>query len=255
MVERSTNKNMKISVITATYNSALTLVDTINSLNIQDYPDIEYIIVDGASTDSTLKIVEQYGHRVTTLISQKDNGIYDALNKGIALATGDVVGFLHSDDLFADEKVISRIVKKFYSKTTDAVYGDLDYVSKADKERVVRRWVSGNYSRENIKSGWMPPHPTFYMRRKYYEILGGFDLKFKISADYDSILRYLWENEINAEYIPHVLIKMRVGGKSNKSLTNILQKSTEDWHSLKKNGIPLARALIGKNLSKIGQFF
>lgn len=209
MVERSTNKNMKISVITATYNSAQTLEDTINSLNNQDYPDIEYIIVDGVSTDSTLKIVEQYGHRVTTVISEKDNGIYDALNKGIALATGDVVGFLHSDDLYADDRVLSRIATEFSKDSIDAVYGDLNYVSKFDTTKIIRRWVSGNYKINKFRNGWMPAHPTFYMKREHYLTLGGFDLKYSISSDYESMVRYLWKNNLCAAYIPKVFFLMR----------------------------------------------
>jgi glycosyltransferase len=255
MVERSANKNMKISVITATYNSAQTLKDTIKSLNSQSYPDIEYIIVDGASTDSTLTIVEQYGHRVTTVISEKDNGIYDALNKGIALATGDVVGFLHSDDLFADDRVLSRIAAEFSKESTDAVYGDLNYVSKFDTTKIIRRWISGNFNRSKFRNGWMPPHPTFYMKRKHYRSLGSFDLKFSISSDYESMLRYLWKNKLCATYIPKVLINMRVGGESNRSLANIWKKTNEDVNAMMKNGISPLRGLVFKNLSKISQFF
>lgn len=246
---------MKISIITATYNSAKTLEQTLNSLNSQDYPDIEYIIVDGVSTDSTLKIVEQYGDRVTTVISEKDNGIYDALNKGIALATGDIIGFLHSDDLFADEQVVGCIAQEFSKKPTDAVYGDLNYVSKSDATKIIRRWISGNFNRGKFKNGWMPPHPTFYMKREHYLSLGSFDLKFSISSDYESMLRYLWKNKLCVRYIPKVLINMRVGGESNRSLPNIWKKTNEDVQAMVKNGIPPIRGLILKNLSKVSQFF
>jgi glycosyltransferase len=255
MVERSTNKNMKISVITATYNSARTLEDTINSLNNQDYPDIEYIIVDGVSTDSTLKIVEQYGRRVTTVISEKDNGIYDALNKGIALATGDVVGFLHSDDLYADDRVLSRIATEFSKDLIDAVYGDLNYVSKFDTTKIIRRWVSGNYKINKFRNGWMPAHPTFYMKREHYLTFGGFDLKYSISSDYESMVRYLWKNNLCAAYIPKVFIHMRVGGESNRSLANIWKKTKEDVKVMIKSGIPPLRGILFKNLSKISQLF
>lgn len=246
---------MKISVITATHNSAKTLEDTMNSLNIQDYPDIEYIIVDGDSTDSTLKIVEQYGHRVTTLISEKDNGIYDALNKGIALATGDVVGFLHSDDLFADDKVLSRIATEFSKESIDAIYGDLHYVSKCDTTKIIRRWISGNYKINKFRNGWMPPHPTFYMKREHYLSLGGFDLTYSISSDYESMVRYLWKNKLCAAYIPKVIINMRIGGESNRSLANIRKKIKEDTKVMMKSDIPPLRGLLFKHLSKIPQFF
>jgi glycosyltransferase len=255
MVERSKDKNMKISVITATYNSAQTLEDTINSLNIQDYQDIEYIIVDGVSTDSTLKIVEKYRHRVTTLISEKDNGIYDALNKGIALATGDVVGFLHSDDLFTDDKVLSRIAAEFSKESIDAIYGDLHYVSKFDTTKIIRSWIGGNYNINKFRNGWMPAHPTFYMKREHYLSLGGFDLNYSISSDYESMVRYLWKNNLSAAYIPKVFINMRVGGESNRSLANIWKKTKEDLKVMTKSGIPPLRGLLFKNLSKIPQFF
>jgi len=246
---------MKISVITATYNSAQTLEETINSINSQDYPDIEYIIVDGVSTDSTLEIVHKYGRRVTTLISENDNGIYDALNKGIALATGDVVGFLHSDDSFADCEVLSRIAAEFSKESTDAVYGDLNYVSKFDTTKIIRRWISGNYNINKFRNGWMPAHPTFYMRREQYLSLGGFDLKYSISSDYESMVRYLWKNNLRAAYIPKVFINMRVGGESNRSLANIWKKSKEDVKVMVNSGIPPIRGLLFKNLSKISQFF
>ena len=246
---------MKISVITATWNSALTIDDTIRSLIAQDYPNIEYIIVDGASTDSTLDIVRRYGDRIAVVVSEKDKGIYDALNKGIALATGDVVGFLHSDDFFADDRVLSRIAEAFVKRSLGAVYGDLDYVSKSDTTKIVRRWVSGSFKRSKFRNGWMPPHPTFYMRRELYLSLGSFDLKFSIAADYDSMLRYLWTNRISATYIPSTLIKMRVGGESNQSLLNILKKTKEDRVAMIENGIPPVRGLLLKNLSKIQQFF
>lgn len=246
---------MKISVITATYNSDQTLEDTINSLINQEYSDIEYIIIDGASTDSTLQIVKKYGQRVTVMISEKDNGIYDALNKGIALATGDIIGFLHSDDLFADNKVLSRIANEFSKETIDVVYGDLNYVSKFDTTKIIRKWISGNYKRKNFKNGWMPPHPTFYMRREHYLSLGGFNLKYSISSDYESMVRYLWKNKLCAAYIPTVFINMRIGGESNRSLINIWKKTKEDIIVMTKNDLPPIRGVVIKNLSKISQFF
>ena len=246
---------MKISVITATWNSELTIMDTIKSLNAQDYSDIEYIIIDGASNDATLDIVNLYGHRVAAIVSEKDKGIYDALNKGIALATGDVVGFLHSDDLFADNRVLSRIAEEFLKGSTGAVYGDLNYVSKYDTSKIVRRWISGSFNRDRFRNGWMPPHPTFYMKREHYLSMGGFNLKFSIAADYDSMLRYLWANNIGAAYIPRVLVNMRVGGKSNRSLVNIFSKTREDRLAMIENGLSPLRGLLFKNLSKIQQFF
>ncbi|MFT5705904.1 MAG: glycosyltransferase [Oceanospirillaceae bacterium] len=245
---------MKVSIITATYNSALTIADTLASLEQQTYDNIEYIIIDGASKDNTLDVVRQQCTRVTTIISEPDKGIYDALNKGIQAATGDIVGFLHSDDLFAYSDAVNDIVKQFQNTQSDAVYGDLQYVSKDDTDHVIRLWKSGDYQRSNLKRGWMPPHPTFYMKRELYEKFGLFDLNFKIAADYDSLLRYLWTNEAQLAYVPKVIMKMRVGGASNRSLKNIIQKTKEDITALKKNNIFWPRALFIKNLSKIPQF-
>jgi len=246
---------MKITVITATWNSERTIVDTLASFASQDHQDTEYIIVDGGSTDNTIQIIKDSNVRVDKIISEKDKGIYDALNKGIAMATGDVVGFLHSDDIFADTYVLSKIATAMQVGEVDAVYGDLDYVSKLNTNKVIRRWVSGAFDRNKMRNGWMPPHPTFYMKRDCYERFGGFNLGYRIAADYDSILRYLWSENLTVSYIPYVLIKMRVGGESNRSFMNILKKSQEDCLAMSGNGLPVLRALVGKNLSKIPQFF
>jgi len=245
---------MKVSIITATYNSERTILDTLNSLEQQSYRNIEYIIVDGASTDNTVNLIKEKGIRVTHIVSEPDQGIYDALNKGIKLATGDIVGFLHSDDIFASETVIEDIVATFKLSNSDAVYGDLKYVSQNDLSKVIRLWKSGDYQLSRIKSGWMPPHPTFFMKRKLYDKFGYFDLSFKIAADYDSLLRYLWINKVSLAYLPKVITLMRVGGASNRSLANIIKKTQEDVRALSKNNVPIAKAIILKNLSKIPQF-
>jgi len=246
---------MKISIITVTKNSEGTIRDTLDSINQQSYPDIEHIVVDSKSTDSTLELIDKHGTRVTKLLSENDKSIYDGLNKGINMSSGDIIGFLHSDDTFAHNNVIKNIAYEFQTNNIDAVYGNLDYVSKKNTNKIIRRWVSGEYSRFNLRNGWMPPHPTFYMKRKYYLSLGSFNLKFNISADYESILRYLWKNKLDATYIPDTLVKMKVGGESNRSLTNILKKMIEDRDALKMNKIPVTRAIIGKNFSKLKQFY
>lgn len=245
---------MKVSIITATYNSAETIRDTLLSLESQSYSDIEYIIIDGASKDNTLDVINNVSSRVTTIISESDKGIYDALNKGIATATGDVVGFLHSDDLFAYPDAIKDIVTQFHNDKCQAVYGDLEYVAQDDTNKVIRLWKSGQYTRSKLKSGWMPPHPTFYMKRELYIKFGSFDLGFKIAADYDSLLRYLWTHNISMSYIPKVVMKMRVGGASNRNLENIIIKTKEDVKALKNNQLFWPQALLIKNLSKIPQF-
>lgn len=246
---------MKVSVITACYNSSQTVIDTLESLNQQTYEDIEYIIIDGASSDATLKVVQENCSRIAKIISEPDKGIYDALNKGIKAATGDIIGFLHSDDLFAYPDAIRDLVKTLEAEGTDSVYADLEYVSKEDTSKVVRKWKSGSCSKAKLLSGWMPPHPTFFMKRDQYQKLGLFNLKFNIAADYDSILRYLWSNEVSTSYLPKVVTKMRVGGASNRSLKNIVEKTKEDIEALKANGIFWPRAILMKNVSKIPQFF
>lgn len=246
---------MKFTIITATYNSEKTIIDTLLSLDKQTYNEIEYIIIDGNSKDHTLELIQQNCSRVTRIISEPDLGIYDALNKGIAAATGDVIGFLHSDDIYTDDDVIEKVSIGFSDDTVDAVYGDLDYVSKDNASKIIRRWSSGEFKLSNMRNGWMPPHPTFFMRRECYKKFGGFDLSYHIAADYDSLLRYLWVNKIKTAYIPSVLIKMRVGGESNRSLSNIIKKTKEDIRAMRSNNLPFFRAILGKNFSKLPQFF
>lgn len=245
---------MKVSIITATYNSSQTIIDTIKSLEEQTYSNIEYIIIDGASKDNTLELIKEYCTKVSIIISEPDKGIYDALNKGISVSTGDIVGFLHSDDIFAYPEAIEDLVKTLKTNQSQAVYADLEYVSKENVKNIIRKWTSGYYKYSNLKKGWMPPHPTFYMKRELYNIHGNFDLDFKISADYDSLLRYLWSNKISISYLPKVVTKMRIGGESNRSFMNILKKTKEDIRALKKNNISWFYPVIMKNISKLPQF-
>ncbi len=245
---------MKISVITAVYNNRDTVAQALDSALAQTHPDVELIVIDGGSTDGTLQVLQDYADRLAVLVSEPDRGIYDALNKGIARASGDVVGFLHSDDLFADASVLSRIAAAFADPSVDSVYGDLLYVSKDDPSRVVRTWRAGVFTPGKLAHGWMPPHPTFYVRRAVYEKLGGYDTSYRIAADYDCVLRLLGKGGVRAAYIPEVLVKMRVGGASNRSLSNILKKSREDYRALRVNGVGGLAALAWKNLSKLPQF-
>jgi len=245
---------MKISIITIAWNSGKSIGDAIKSVVSQTYPDIEYIIVDGLSKDNTMEVVKSFGTKVTKSVSERDKGIYDALNKGIAMAEGDVIGFMHSDDLFADEFVIEKVVKLFKETGADSIYGDLDYVYKNDTSKVLRYWKSGKFSLRNLKMGWMPPHPTLYIKREVYQKYGGFDISFKIAADYDSMLRFLGKYKISTAYLPEVMVKMRVGGASNRSLKNIIQKSKEDLHAIKKNEFGNIFTLVFKNLRKVTQF-
>ncbi|WP_222868285.1 glycosyltransferase family 2 protein [Saccharophagus sp. K07] len=247
--------DIKLSIITATWNSSKTVAATMESLARQTFQNYESIIVDGLSSDDTLDVVRRSGVRIGKIISERDKGIYDALNKGIAAAQGEYVGFLHSDDILASPSSLEKLVDCIDRKKPDAVYADLQYVDKENTNKVIRYWKSGSYSRSRLKNGWMPPHPTFYMRRNLYSELGGFNLNYKISADYDSLMRYLWVNNVRLEYLPEVLIKMRIGGASNRSLSNIIRKSKEDFAVMKEYSMPVFRAILGKNLSKLPQFF
>ncbi|MCX7113634.1 MAG: glycosyltransferase family 2 protein [Proteobacteria bacterium] len=246
---------MKISVITAVLNGRATIADALASVLAQDHPDIELIVIDGASTDGTLDIIQRYAGRVAHLVSEPDRGIYDALNKGLRLATGEVVGFLHADDRYADDRVLSRIAAALADPGVDACYGDLLYVGKDEPNHVIRHWQAGPYHPRLLARGWMPPHPTFYARRSVYQRLGGFDLDYRIAADYDCMLRFLGAGRVACAYIPEVLVQMRLGGASNRSLRNLLQKSREDYLALRRNQVGGMGTLLLKNLQKLPQFF
>jgi glycosyltransferase involved in cell wall biosynthesis len=246
---------VKISVITAVFNSRDTIAQAIQSILEQDYADVELIVIDGASTDGTREILELYRDSIDVLISEPDRGVYDALNKGIGLAGGDVVGFLHADDLFADRQALQRVAAMIETTGTTSVYGDLVYVRKENPESIVRYWRSGAFSIARLRRGWMPPHPTLYVRRSVFERFGGFDCSFHIAADYDWILRFLGRERLSCAYIPEVLVKMRVGGISNRSIANIFRKSREDYRALVANRVGGIGTLMLKNLRKVPQFF
>ncbi len=246
---------MTISIITATYNSQNTIADAINSVASQTYDNIEHIIIDGKSTDNTLSIIKETGGRISKIISDPDNGIYDALNKGIKNATGNIITFLHADDIFADNYVIEKAANLFSEKQTDSIYGDLQYVAKYDTNKIIRYWKSGEFTISKLKKGWMPPHPTFFVKKTVYDKFGVFDTNFKIAADYDIILRFLGKHGISTAYLPEVMIKMRMGGESNKNIKNIILKMKEDLKALKNNNIGGIHTLILKNIIKIPQLF
>jgi glycosyltransferase involved in cell wall biosynthesis len=247
---------MKVSIITATYNSAHGIEACLESILCQDHENIECIIVDGQSKDQTLEIVseKQKKHSFIKVVSEADKGIYDALNKGIALASGDIIGFVHSDDLLASSTVISEIVKKISYETLDGVYGNLQYVNKEDTTKVVRFWKSRDFNPLLLHKGWMPPHTTLFLKKEVYDKHGDFNLKYKIAADYDFMLRVLKDYSLNYGYLPCVITKMRVGGISNRGIKNIILKSKEDYSVLSSNKIGGLMTLIKKNTSKISQF-
>jgi len=245
---------MLVSLITACYNSAGTLADTIESVRMQKDCVLEYLVIDGGSADNTVDLIRAAGSLVSHWTSEPDAGIYDALNKGISRSTGDVIGFLHADDTFADQRVLSRVAEIFADRKVQACYGDLVYVGQTDPSHILRYWRSGPFEKAKLARGWMPPHPTFYVRREVYERFGGFDTQYRIAADYDCMLRILSRMDGEVAYIPEVLVRMRAGGISNRSLRNIIRKSKEDYRALRTNSIGGWPALAWKNLSKLGQF-
>ncbi|MDQ6813784.1 MAG: glycosyltransferase [Bacteroidota bacterium] len=245
---------MKVSIITATYNSERTIKDTLSSVKQQTYKNVEHVIIDGSSTDKTNNLLDLYGHQGPKL-SEADNGIYHAMNKGVTIASGDIIGILNSDDFYSDSKVIEKVVKTFEDSGCDAVYGDLVYVDGKQKNKVVRTWVAGSYNKNLFYNGWMPPHPTVFIRKEMYEKYGLFNLKFKSSSDYELLLRLMFLKNIVVQYIPEVLVHMRTGGQSTKSLSNRLTAHKEDYLAWVSNGIsPKWYTLAMKPLSKIKQF-
>ncbi|HIK38818.1 MAG: glycosyltransferase [Geminocystis sp.] len=245
---------MKISVITVVRNRKDTIKDAIESVLSQTHQDTEYIVVDGASDDGTTEIIRQYQDKISKFISEPDKGIYDAMNKGIKLATGDVIGILNGDDLYASDDILETVAKEFMGKNIDCLYGDLVYVDTKDTSKVIRYWKSSSFTEGLFKKGWHPPHPTFFARRRYYEEYGYFNLDLKIAADYELMLRFLERHKLNSVYLPRVMVKMRIGGESNKSIKNIIRANIEcykAWKINKMNVSPLM--VIRKPLSKVMQ--
>lgn len=247
---------MKVSIITITYNSAATLEGTLQSVLSQTHANIEYIIVDGGSTDGTLAIIESYRDRISRFVSEKDKGLYDALNKGIAMASGELIGILHSDDFYTDSKVIEKMVQVISNTGADAAYADLYYVDKNHTNLIFRKWKSGHYKHGMFRQGWMPPHPTFFAKKSCYDQFGSFNLSLVSAADYELMLRFIHKHRVRLAYLPEFIIKMRVGGKSNVSLRNRIRANREDRKAWRINGLdPHFLTLYMKPLRKIIQLF
>lgn len=247
---------MKISIITITFNASSTIRTAIESVLSQSYQNIEYIIVDGGSTDGTLNIIKEYGTKIQW-VSEPDKGIYDAMSKGVARATGDVIGMVNADDFYPDNEVLQRVVDAYQENPTlQAVYGDLHYVDGQNTTKVVREWVAGEYKKELFLSGWMPPHPTFFLTKQAYILYGAYNPIFKSAGDYELMLRMLYKYNLSVAYIPHVQMKMRTGGVSNVSLRNRIRANNEDYKAWILNGLtPKWYTRFVKPLSKIRQWF
>jgi len=246
---------MKISIITVCYNSAETIEATIESVISQDYKDIEYIIVDGGSLDGTLDILKKYRDQIHKYISEPDYGIYDAMNKGINLATGDIVATLNSDDIYADKTIISTMVDYIKSNALDAAYGDLAYIDRDNADHVTRFWKPGEYNKGAFSHGWVIPHPTFFCRKEIYEKYGYFNDKFQVAADFELLLRFVEKHQINLGYLPKLIVKMRTGGKANV-LRGIIRGNYEIIRSFRLNDLRLSPwFFIVKPITKISQLF
>lgn len=252
---------MKISIITTTYNSSATIRDTIDSILGQTYKDIEYIVVDGASCDSTIDILKEYEPKFEgkmRFISEKDKGLYDAMNKGISMATGDIIGILNSDDLYIDDKVLEDIVNTFTTHDIDCLYGNLHFVDRFNLNKIVRSWKGSQYKKGDYQKGWHPAHPTFYAKRIYYDKFGGFDISLEISADFELMLRFIEKHKLKSYFLDRYFVKMRLGGESTGLIRKIIKGNKNVIKAFRKNGIKVSvfypiRRLFPKIISVIKQ--
>lgn len=246
---------MKISLITVTYNADKFLRECIASVAAQKYVDLEYIVIDGVSSDNTISVINENISLISRFISEKDLGMYDALNKGIKLATGDIIGILNADDVLATATILADVTKLFSDNSIEVLYGDLWYVNQQQPEKVVRKWRSKNYRNGLFQWGWMPAHPTFYAKRELFEKLGYYRLDMGSAADYELMIRFLHKNKVKSQYMPKVMVKMRTGGLSNSSVANRMKANQADLEAMKINGIKYPRlAAFLKPLRKIPQF-
>lgn len=249
------DRSSKISLITATFNSSATLPATLQSLAAQTYRNVEHLVIDGCSSDDTMQLVQSDSFANRVALTEPDDGLFDALNKGIARATGDVIGILHSDDVLASEDVLQSIAGEFHDPAVLAVYGNLTYETRDAPHKTIRYWRGGEFTLAKLRQGWMPPHPTLYLRRSIYERFGRFDLSYRIAADYDFVLRVLPHIADGVRYLDKIFVRMKVGGTSNRSIQNIIAKSAEDLRALRSNEIGGVRSLVLKNTSKVSQFW
>ncbi len=234
---------MKVSIVTVCYNSEQFLEDAIQSVASQDYPHIEHILVDGNSSDGTLEIIKKHSDKISHWISEPDSGIYDAMNKGVKIATGEIVGILNSDDIYADDKIISTIVKQF-EKDIDAVFGDVFFVSPNDLERPVRHYSAKHWSPGKFTWGFMPPHPSFFVRKEYYDRLGLYKTDYEIASDYELLIRFLKVNQLNYKYIPLKMVKMRTGGASTKNWRSNIVLNQEIIRACRENGLQTNHLMV-----------
>ena len=247
---------MKISIVTVCYNSAATIADTLRSVAAQTHPEVEHIVVDGGSTDDTLEIIARHRDRIAQLVSEPDRGVYDAMNKGIALACGEVLAFLNADDVYADAAVLAEIAAVFADAAVDACYGDLVYVDSEQGRRIVRYWKSRPFVRGLFARGWVPAHPTFFARTRLLREASGFDLRYRFVADFELMLRLLEVHAARSRYVPRVMVRMRLGGMTNRHWRNVWAQNVEIWQACRRNGIARTPLPVLRKLwSRLAQFF
>lgn len=244
---------MKVSIITSCFNREATIGDAIESVLSQTYPDIEYIVIDGASKDNSLNVIKRYAHKIARIVSERDKGMYEGLNKGLRLATGDIIGLVHSDDFLYSKESIAHIVQKFEETGADLVYGNGLFVDAEDTRKVVRNWISGSYSKGKMRRGWLPLHPTVYIRKECIDRLGLYDESFKIAADSDFLVRYMYEGNLKIAYLDEYIVRMRMGGLSTDP-EKMKQKWAEDLRMYRSHGFSPYLTLGMKILSKVPQF-
>ena len=244
---------MKVTIITCCYNRANTIRGAIESVLAQDYPNIEYIVIDGASNDGSLEVINEYRDRISVIVSEPDHGMYEAINKGIRLATGDIVALVHSDYFLYDDHVVSDVVKEFERSQADFLYADGLFVDADNTDRVVRNWIGGNYKRGKVKFGWLPLHPTCYIKRSIIELLGQYDETYKMAADTDFLIRYLYEARLQVTYLHRYVVRMRMGGMStDRSRMKAMWK--EDIAIMRKHGFSPVPTKLMKMMWKVPQF-
>ena len=248
--------SIKISIITVCKNSVNTIRDTIDSVLFQQYPALEYIIIDGASTDGTLDYILKYGSKIDHVISESDDGIYEGMNKGISLANGDLIGFLNSDDCYSNNNVLNQVARVFEEESIMACYAQLCYVDFKNTDRVVRYWESSSFRPFDFKKGWCPPHPTFFVRKRVYEQYGYFNLDYRIAADVELMIRFMETYRIPIKFIPEIWVKMKTGGTTNKNLRNIWKQNREIWNALNQHKLypSLIEFTVGKLISRTSQY-
>jgi glycosyltransferase involved in cell wall biosynthesis len=247
---------MLVSIITVCFNSAGTISDTLDSVMQQSYQEIEHIVIDGGSTDGTLDIIMDKANANSILVSEQDFGIYDAMNKGLKLANGEIIGFLNSDDVLYSSDIIAKVASTIRIFDVDSCYGDLLYVAKDDLDKTIRFWKSCNHSEELFYRGWIPPHPTCYFKKSVYENYGKFNVSYQLAADFDLLFRFFWKNKISSKYLPEVLVKMRLGGATNRNIRNILYQNIEIIRIYGfKNPLVILRIIIFKIYNRIFQYY